>query len=139
MGTPSDDVSGSKLEKPEDQYSLPETAPETPTTSLEAAKIPATERELIARVIEESRTLREAASRLGIAGTTLWRKRKLYGLASAAMRCAIEREHIARILAESPTLREAASRLGVAGTTLWRKRKLYRLGPVARSPGEKPR
>jgi DNA-binding NtrC family response regulator len=36
------------------------------------------ERAYIQRVIKESRTLREAASKLGINTATLWRKRKLY-------------------------------------------------------------
>jgi DNA-binding NtrC family response regulator len=38
------------------------------------------ERELIARVLSESKTLAEAASKLGIADSTLWRKRKRYRL-----------------------------------------------------------
>lgn len=38
------------------------------------------ERELIARVLSESKTLTEAASKLGIADSTLWRKRKRYRL-----------------------------------------------------------
>jgi transcriptional regulator with PAS, ATPase and Fis domain len=38
------------------------------------------EREHIARVLSESRTLGEAASKLGIPSSTLWRKRKVYGL-----------------------------------------------------------
>ena len=32
------------------------------------------------RVLTESTTLEEAASRLGINATTLWRKRKRYGI-----------------------------------------------------------
>ena len=36
------------------------------------------ERQHIARVISECKTLAEAASKLGIHPTTLWRKRKLY-------------------------------------------------------------
>jgi hypothetical protein len=38
------------------------------------------EREYISRIVSESRTLSEAACKLGISGSTLWRKRKLYGL-----------------------------------------------------------
>jgi transcriptional regulator with PAS, ATPase and Fis domain len=38
------------------------------------------ERELIARVLSESKTLAEAASKLGIGCSTLWRKRKRYRL-----------------------------------------------------------
>jgi len=38
------------------------------------------ERHHIARVIKESPTLEDAAIRLGIDPTTLWRKRKRYGL-----------------------------------------------------------
>ena len=52
------------------------------TKRLKASTLRAIERQYIARVISESATIREAASRLGIAGTTLWRKRKRYGLGS---------------------------------------------------------
>jgi NtrC-family two-component system response regulator AlgB len=46
-----------------------------PTLSLEEL-----ERQHIARVLADSTTLEEAAARLGINPTTLWRKRKRYGL-----------------------------------------------------------
>jgi len=45
------------------------------------AAFPATERDHIARIVAASQTLQEAAARLGINPTTLWRKRKRYGLA----------------------------------------------------------
>jgi NtrC-family two-component system response regulator AlgB len=38
------------------------------------------ERELIVRVLAESPTLEDAAARLGINVSTLWRRRKLYGI-----------------------------------------------------------
>ncbi len=46
----------------------------------DALSIEATERRLIARALNESATLEEAAARLGINVTTLWRKRKRWGL-----------------------------------------------------------
>lgn len=52
----------------------------TATGSPEPATLQAAEREHIARVLSESKTLTQAASRLGIHSTTLWRKRKLYNL-----------------------------------------------------------
>ena len=74
-------ASGSELRETLDQCSLPETSPVTAaTTSPAAATLRAIERQHIARVISESPTLHEAASRLGVTGSTLWRKRKLYGL-----------------------------------------------------------
>jgi hypothetical protein len=74
-------ASVSELRKTADQCLLSETQPVTgATTSSKAATLRAIERQHIARVIAESRTLGEAASRLGVAGTTLWRKRKLYDL-----------------------------------------------------------
>lgn len=50
------------------------------TASVERATLRSAEREHITRVVSESRTLNEAAARLGIHTTTLWRKRKLYNL-----------------------------------------------------------
>jgi Bacterial regulatory protein, Fis family len=74
-------ASVSELRKAVDKYSLRETSPATGgTRSSKAATLRAIERQHIARVIAESRTLGEAASRLGVAGTTLWRKRKLFDL-----------------------------------------------------------
>ena len=72
-------ASNSELRKTIDQYSLPQTSPVTAaTTGPAAATLRAIERQHIARVIAESPTLNEAASRLGVAPVTLWRKRKLY-------------------------------------------------------------
>jgi NtrC-family two-component system response regulator AlgB len=48
--------------------------------SLPPLSLDALERQQIERAIGECATLQEAASRLGIAATTLWRKRKRYGL-----------------------------------------------------------
>jgi len=45
-----------------------------------AANLEEVEREHIARVLRESATLDEAAATLGINATTLWRKRKRYGI-----------------------------------------------------------
>jgi DNA-binding NtrC family response regulator len=74
-------ASVSELRKASDQCSLPEASPTTGTiTSSKAATLRAIEQQHIARVIAESPTLSEAASRLGVASTTLWRKRKLYDL-----------------------------------------------------------
>jgi len=42
------------------------------------------ERRHIERVVAESRTLEEAAVRLGVNATTLWRRRKRYGMATGA-------------------------------------------------------
>lgn len=74
-------ASVSELRKTVDKYSLRETSPATgASTSSKAATLRAIERQHIASVIAESPTLSEAASRLGVAGSTLWRKRKLYDL-----------------------------------------------------------
>ena len=74
-------ASGSELKETAAQYSLPETSPVTAaTTKPSFATLRAIERQHIARVIAESPTLEEAASRLGITSSALWRKRKLYGL-----------------------------------------------------------
>jgi DNA-binding NtrC family response regulator len=73
--------SGSELRETADQCSTPETSPVTAaTTSPAAATLRAIERQHIARVIAETSTLGEAASKLGVTSTTLWRKRKLHGL-----------------------------------------------------------
>jgi hypothetical protein len=53
-----------------------------PTMMSETSTLRAVEQRHIAEVIAESSTLREAAVRLGVAQTTLWRKRKLYALRS---------------------------------------------------------
>ena len=45
-----------------------------------AASLDEVEREHIARVLGDSATLEEAADTLGINVTTLWRKRKRYGI-----------------------------------------------------------
>jgi hypothetical protein len=74
-------ASVSELRKTVDQCSLPETSPVPgATTSSKDATLRAIEQQHIARVIAESPTLGEAASRLGVSGSTLWRKRKLYDL-----------------------------------------------------------
>jgi len=44
------------------------------------AKLKDLEREHILHVLAESETLGQAAATLGIAATTLWRKRKQYGI-----------------------------------------------------------
>jgi hypothetical protein len=53
-------------------------SPRTSTLSLEEL-----ERRHIERMLADSKTLAEAATRLGINPTTLWRKRKRYHLAAA--------------------------------------------------------
>jgi NtrC-family two-component system response regulator AlgB len=55
-------------------------APTAGTGSAPLASLHELERQHIARVIKESPTLEDAAIRLGIDPTTLWRKRKRYGL-----------------------------------------------------------
>jgi two-component system, NtrC family, response regulator AlgB len=54
--------------------------PESPGPAQHAASLEDVEREHIARVLAESTTLEEAAVTLGINVTTLWRKRKRYGI-----------------------------------------------------------
>ena len=58
------------------------TAPEPPPgdDGRSALSLEATERRLVERALAESTTLEEAAARLGINVTTLWRKRKRWGL-----------------------------------------------------------
>lgn len=51
-----------------------------PARAEQASSLEAVEREHIARVLAESATLEEAAATLGINVTTLWRKRKRYGI-----------------------------------------------------------
>jgi NtrC-family two-component system response regulator AlgB len=57
-------------------------APELPAPSLAAlpSSLAELERQHVQRVLAESATLEEAAARLGINPTTLWRKRKRWGL-----------------------------------------------------------
>ncbi len=54
--------------------------PQAPATTSPAASLEDVEREHIARVLAESATLDEAAATLGINATTLWRKRRRYGI-----------------------------------------------------------
>jgi transcriptional regulator with GAF, ATPase, and Fis domain len=79
-------ASSSELRKTVDKRSWPETSRVEAATKkrVAAATLRAIERQHIARVIAESTTLREAASRLGVACSTLWRRRRLYGLKPAA-------------------------------------------------------
>src|SRR5437762_1591289 len=55
----------------------PSAAPATPEAGLSLEDV---ERRHIAQVLAESSTLEEAAARLGINATTLWRKRRRYGI-----------------------------------------------------------
>src|SRR5207245_11093795 len=55
----------------------PAAAPATPETGLSLEDV---ERRHIVQVLAESSTLEEAAARLGINVTTLWRKRRRYGI-----------------------------------------------------------
>ena len=55
----------------------PAGAAATPPTDLSLEEL---ERRHIQQVLGDSTTLEEAAARLGINATTLWRKRKRYGL-----------------------------------------------------------
>jgi DNA-binding NtrC family response regulator len=72
-------ASHSELRKTIGQCSMPETSPvTTATTSPVVSTLRDIEQQHIARVIAESPTLNEAASRLGVSPATLWRKRKLY-------------------------------------------------------------
>lgn len=72
---------GSDLKAIGDQSSSPSGSPaKREIRSQETATLRTAEREHIARVISHSRTLSEAASKLGISSSTLWRKRKLYRL-----------------------------------------------------------
>jgi two-component system, NtrC family, response regulator AlgB len=53
-----------------------------PVTATLSASLDEIEREQIIRVVAESLTLESAASKLSISPTTLWRRRKRYGLDS---------------------------------------------------------
>jgi DNA-binding NtrC family response regulator len=76
-------ASSSELKGTAAQFSLPETSSATAApTKPPVETLRAIERQHIARVIAESPTLEEAASRLGVTSSALWRKRKLYGLRS---------------------------------------------------------
>jgi NtrC-family two-component system response regulator AlgB len=55
-------------------------APRRPGPVALAESLDAVERRHIEQVLADSRTLEEAAARLGIDVTTLWRKRKRYGI-----------------------------------------------------------
>jgi NtrC-family two-component system response regulator AlgB len=55
-------------------------APSVPSLAEAAVSLEELERRHISQVLAESTTLEEAAARLGINPTTLWRKRKRYGL-----------------------------------------------------------
>jgi len=74
-------LSRGDLIKPDDlPDSLFRDAPDTTHHSPASASLEDVEREHIARVLAESATLDEAAATLGINVTTLWRKRKRYGI-----------------------------------------------------------
>lgn len=70
----------SELNKTVSRRSSPATSVDGPSMISEPATLRTLERQYIAQVIADSPTLREAAVRLGVAETTLWRKRKLYAL-----------------------------------------------------------
>jgi len=72
----------SQLTKTASQRSSPATSPDGPGIVSEQSTLRAVEQQYIAQVIAESSTLRQAALKLGVAETTLWRKRKLYVLRS---------------------------------------------------------
>lgn len=72
----------SQLSKTVSKDSSPAISLDGPTMISEPSTLRAVEQQHIAQVIAESSTLREAALRLGVAETTLWRKRKLYALRS---------------------------------------------------------
>ena len=73
------DASQSNVKKTERQHGRRNDSPSDASGS-RTMTLSQLEREHIARVLSESRTLEEAASKLGIRGSTLWRKRKRYGL-----------------------------------------------------------
>jgi DNA-binding NtrC family response regulator len=72
----------SQLSQTMSQRSSSATSLDGPAMISEPSTLRAVEQQYIAQAIAESSTLREAALRLGVAGTTLWRKRKLYALRS---------------------------------------------------------
>src|SRR5262249_28856513 len=63
-----------------DQVLAPATATPAPSVAADASSLAELERLHVRRVLAESPTLEEAAARLGINPTTLWRKRKRWGL-----------------------------------------------------------
>jgi NtrC-family two-component system response regulator AlgB len=63
-----------------DQVLAPETTMPAPSLAGVPSSLEDIERRHVQRVLTESQTLEEAASRLGINPTTLWRKRKRWGL-----------------------------------------------------------
>jgi DNA-binding NtrC family response regulator len=73
-------TSQSNVKKTERQYGRRNDSPSDASASQGTTTLRQAEREHIARVLSESRTLQEAASKLGIPNSTLWRKRKLYRL-----------------------------------------------------------
>ena len=74
------DASQSNVKKAERQHGYRSTGPSDVSGSRGTTTLRQSEREHIARVISESKTLAEAASKLGICYSTLWRKRKLHRL-----------------------------------------------------------
>jgi NtrC-family two-component system response regulator AlgB len=63
-----------------DQVLAPDTGVAAPSLAALPSSIAELERVHVQRVLAESPTLEEAAARLGINPTTLWRKRKRWGL-----------------------------------------------------------
>ena len=61
-------------------FPIPSPAQQVGNESPPSASLDAVEREHIARVLAASATLEEAADTLGINVTTLWRKRRRYGI-----------------------------------------------------------
>jgi NtrC-family two-component system response regulator AlgB len=59
---------------------LAPSVPSTATLPVTALSLEELERHHIQQVLADSSTLEDAAARLGIDPTTLWRKRKRYGL-----------------------------------------------------------
>jgi transcriptional regulator with PAS, ATPase and Fis domain len=74
------DASQSNVKKAEGQHGRRNDSPSDASGFRGTMTLSQLEREHIARVLSESRTLEEAASKLGIRSSTLWRKRKRYGL-----------------------------------------------------------
>ena len=63
-----------------DQVAAPASGSAAPYGGTTAASLDEVERAHVLRALAESATLEEAAARLGINPTTLWRKRKRWGL-----------------------------------------------------------